>query len=215
MKVKICGLRSRENIAELAALKPDYMGFIFYKGSPRYVGEDFDESVTWGLPTSIKKVGVFVNDSLLNIFATTARYNLDYVQLHGEETPEMCRELRNYVKVIKAFPVGETFDYRVIDPYHACCDHFLFDTKSAGHGGSGLKFDHTLLNKEQIKKPFFVSGGIDTGNLNELKILNPYAIDLNSKFELSPGIKSTEKVRDLLNSNRFNPKPETRNKKTK
>lgn len=198
MQVKICGLKYRENIQQLALLQPGFMGFIFYKGSERYVGEDFDESITWNLPAAIKKVGVFVNETEMNILEIVARYNLDLVQLHGEETPEFCAELKKYVPVIKAFHINEQFDFRLLGEYRKSCSCFLFDTKGEGYGGTGKKFNWDLLQQHTIEKPYFLSGGIDTTDIEQLRYINPFAIDINSRFEEAPGMKNIEKTKELI-----------------
>ena len=149
-------MRNPQNITDIAALNPDYLGFIFYEKSKRYVGEDFDEAATYHLPTEksprfrdtagqakgIKKIGVFVNASMEYVLSKVKRYGLDLVQLHGEESPEFCRDLqRNNIPVIKVFAVGQTFDFSVLEPYKPHCNYFLFDTKGKEKGGNGMVFN--------------------------------------------------------------------------
>ena len=182
----------------VAELRPDFMGFIFYRGSKRYAGGDFDQDILWELPSPIKKVGVFVNEKIINVLEIVARFNLDLVQLHGEETPDTCMEIRKYVPVIKAFQVDENFNEAFLKEYEAVTDYFLFDTKSKDHGGSGKKFDWKIIEGMELNKPYFLSGGIETADLENLRGLNPFAIDVNSRFETEPGLKNIENLKELL-----------------
>jgi phosphoribosylanthranilate isomerase len=194
MKIKVCGLKDRENILEVLAANPDYLGFIFYKKSPRYAGEleaDFVYSINVA-----KKVGVFVNEKEMNILDLVARYGLDYVQLHGDESPEFCGSLAKSVPVIKSFHVDDSFDMKTVEAYAGFCKYFLFDSKSEQYGGSGKTFDHGKLNEYKLGIPFFLSGGISLENI-PTRISNAYALDVNSKFENSPGIKDIEKIKEL------------------
>lgn len=152
IKWKVCGLR--DNIVEVAALQPDYIGFIFYAKSPRYVGENF---VLPELANSkINKVGVFVNESLDIVHNTLVNYQLDYVQLHGNESPEFCENLiKKNVKIIKAFHVDETFDFGYLKAYELVTDYFLFDTKTNKYGGSGKSFNWNILKKYYMEKSTF------------------------------------------------------------
>ncbi|MGL2964370.1 phosphoribosylanthranilate isomerase [Flavobacterium sp. RSB2_4_14] len=193
MKIKICGMKFPENIGEVAALQPDYLGFIFYGKSPR----NFENSIPI-LDTSIQKVGVFVNATYEKIEEKVKQYNLDLVQLHGEETPELCAEIEtNLVKVIKAFSVDNQFNYNNLSNYNNSCSYFLFDTKGNNYGGNGVTFDWSILAKYHLEKPYFLSGGISLENTTALKEFlikdyakNCFAIDLNSKFEIEPGMKN-------------------------
>lgn len=198
VKLKICGMRDSTNITAVAALQPDYMGFIFYDQSPRYVGKDF---VMAQLPQTIKKVGVFVNEKTEVIQHTTERYKLDFVQLHGNEAPGQCKELRsNGISVIKAFSVDRNFNFKSIEPYAAYVTHFLFDTKGKNFGGNATAFDWALLDKYVQQVPFFLSGGITTENVLDAKnIKNPniHALDVNSGVEIFPGVKDVNKVREF------------------
>lgn len=199
MKIKICGMKIPSNILAVAALKPDFMGFIFYPKSPRYA-EPLDKHTLDLLPNSIQKIGVFVNETLENILTTIYKYKLDGVQLHGTEMSAMCKELRDagYI-VIKAFPIEAAYNFKVTKAYENSCDYFLFDTKTDIYGGSGVKFNWNILNEYTGKTPFLLSGGIAPDDADAiLKIDHPRlaGIDLNSKFELSPGLKSI----DLLNA---------------
>ena len=193
-KLKICGMKFFENILDVSALQPDYLGFIFYEKSAR-----FFEGEIPNLPKSIQKVGVFVNDNFENIISKIHKYQLNIVQLHGNETPEFCKEIRTFCKVIKVFSIDKTFDFYQLENYETVCDYFLFDTKGVLHGGNGYAFDWSILSKYKSQKPFFLSGGIDLENFNELKKLNLpiFAIDINSKFELEPGLKDLVKIKTI------------------
>ena len=195
-------MRNPQNITGIAALNPDYLGFIFYEKSKRYVGEDFDEAATYHLPKGIKKIGVFVNASMEYVLSKVKRYGLDLVQLHGEESPEFCRDLqRNNIPVIKVFAVGQTFDFSVLEPYKPHCNYFLFDTKGKEKGGNGMVFNWEVLKDYDNEKPFFLSGGLsleNVGKVKELQGLNIVAIDVNSGFEVAPALKDVEKVKQLM-----------------
>ena len=203
IKIKICGMKFSENISEIASLQPDYLGFIFYEKSPR----NFENNIP-DLSNSIKKVGVFVNASLEKIQEKVKQYELDFVQLHGDENPEFCHLLQqNEFKVIKAFSIDNQFYFNTLNNYNKYCDYFLFDTKGINYGGNGITFDWSVLENYHLDKPYFLSGGIGIENIDELKSFlakdyskNCIAIDCNSKLEISPGIKSTEKTKQLINA---------------
>lgn len=194
MKLKICGMKYPENILEVGALLPDYMGFIFWEKSARYFNGTIPELIK-----TIKKVGVFVNQSQEEILEKVAQYNLQAVQLHGNESIEFLSELKKQlpqkIEIIKVFSADENFDFEVIKPFEPVCDYFLFDTKGKLPGGNGTTFDWTILKKYNSAKPFFLSGGI---GINELKAIEEisksslpiYAVDVNSKFEIEPGLKN-------------------------
>jgi phosphoribosylanthranilate isomerase len=205
IKIKICGMRDVRNIVEVGSTGPDYMGFIFYKDSPRYVGSDF--YIPTNLPTSVKKVGVFVNESVENILSAVKIHQLDFVQLHGDESVEVCQKLKDAgISIIKVFRVDEEFDFSKTSAFNEVADYFLFDTKGKSYGGNAKKFDWDLLKEYDNKIPFFLSGGIDSSSVEEilaLKNLNLYAIDLNSGVELSPGLKSITKVSEAINNLRL------------
>jgi phosphoribosylanthranilate isomerase len=202
MKVKVCGMRDSDNIRDLLALAPDFMGFIFYDKSLRFVGEELDAELLKSFPRSTKKVGVFVNASPDYILRSVKKYDLQYVQLHGTETPDFCRNLRNRgISVIKAFSVDETFNFSMLNNYKPSCDFFLFDAKGDQFGGNGISFDWSLMNRYDNDKPFFISGGIDVASLdelNKLKHLKLYGVDINSKVEMSPGLKDIELVKAII-----------------
>ncbi|KQO21545.1 N-(5'-phosphoribosyl)anthranilate isomerase [Flavobacterium sp. Leaf82] len=191
MKLKICGMKYPENILEVGALLPDYMGFIFYEKSARYFTGTIPELIK-----TIKKTGVFVNESVENIIEKIKQHNLQAVQLHGDESVEYCKELKNKiskkVEIIKVFSVGDDFDFEVLKPFENVCDYFLFDTKGKLPGGNGTTFDWKILKNYKSDKPFFLSGGIGIEEIAAIKNLKlpVYAIDVNSKFEIESGLKN-------------------------
>ncbi len=195
-------MRGAGNIIDVAALKPDYMGFIFYEKSKRFVGNKF--SIPGKFPLEIKRVGVFVNDNTEKILNVVSKHELDYVQLHGDETPTVCMTLKtNKIGVIKVFSVDTSFDFELTKPYQEYSDFFLFDTKSENYGGTGKSFDWSLLKMYNQQIPFFLSGGISIENLhsiNELKGMNLHAIDVNSGVETTPGLKEMAKVKSIMNN---------------
>ena len=199
--IKICGMKFPENIQAVAALQPDFMGFIFYPKSPRYA-EPLDEEILQLLPKSIKKIGVFVNENLENILTIVYKYKLDGVQLHGSENVEICRKLKDSgLLVLKAFPIADESNFRVTKTYEGACDFFLFDTKTEAYGGSGVKFDWQILNEYKGETPFLLSGGIAPDDAEAiLAIEHPKfaGIDLNSKFEVKPGLKNVEVLRQFI-----------------
>lgn len=201
-KLKVCGMRETSNIAHLQLLSPDYMGFIFYEKSKRYAGDTLEPSALSALNKSIERVGVFVNASNEEIAERITSFHLDLVQLHGDETPEQCRALKQQgISVIKAFAVDGSFDFGMTAPYEAVCDYFLFDTKGEGYGGTGKTFDWEVLKQYNNKVPFFLSGGVDVDSVSkirELQGLNIHAIDINSRFETEPGIKNIDKIRQFI-----------------
>ncbi len=219
MKIKVCGMRDSDNISSLIALKPDYVGFIFYKNSKRFVA-DFPQN---DFPKSIKKVGVFVNEELNGLVNKVKDYQLDCIQLHGNETPEYCDKLRlsleylelpntkgslvskpHQIKIIKAFAIDESFSFKLTEGYKMQCDYFLFDTKGKGYGGTGLKFNWDILKNYNGETPYFLSGGICLEDVGQLSLFikkresdHCYAIDINSRFEDSPGLKNIEKIKEF------------------
>lgn len=195
MKLKICGMKYLENIQEVATMQPDYLGFIFYDKSPRFFNGEIPT-----LPKFTKKVGVFVNAYLDDILDKVRSYNLQFVQLHGDETPDFCKLFkRTDAKVIKVFSVDDTFNFDVITPYETVCDYFLFDTKGRQPGGNGTVFNWEILKKYPSQKPFFLSGGIGLEEIEKIKKLELpiYALDVNSKFEIEPGLKNTPLLKKL------------------
>ncbi len=213
MKLKVCGMRDQTNIQELAELKPDYMGLIFYQKSKRYVGDTF-RLPPWqeGQP---KRVGVFVNHTLDFIFSQVIRYELALIQLHGDESAEFCahvkspvlrgaRDVPHEVKTVKAFALHEDFDFDILKDYEPHCDYFLFDTKGTAYGGTGRTFNWEILKQYMLTKPLFMSGGLSLENTEELlkfieaNNLPVHVLDVNSRFEMEPGLKDIQKVKKLV-----------------
>lgn len=201
MKLKVCGMRDTKNIEQLLQLNPDFVGFIFYEKSPRNVGEELDQELLKNFPSATKKVGVFVNAPLEFVKSKVAKFGLDYVQLHGDESVDYVAQLYAVgIGVIKVFSVGEEFDFSRLGQYNPFVDFFLFDTKTPARGGSGRRFNWDLLKAYDQRVPFFLSGGISLENLEDvskLEGMNVYAIDVNSKFEISPGLKDMHKLKAL------------------
>jgi phosphoribosylanthranilate isomerase len=194
IKIKICGMREPENIMEVADINPEMIGFIFYPGSLRYAGETLKPENLIYLPEKIKRVGVFVNSDPEKIKLTIRQYSLDMVQLHGDETPETCQMLNETgISVIKAFNIRNREDFKFCEKYIKWTKYFLFDASTSRYGGSGNKFEWKLLDNYNLGHPFILSGGIAPGDeSNIIKITNPSfcGIDLNSRFEISPGFKN-------------------------
>jgi phosphoribosylanthranilate isomerase len=202
MKIKVCGLREISNIRSVSELDVDYLGFIFYASSPRCV-PNADEYLSECIHGMTKPtIGVFVNASLEDILATASRYNLKIIQLHGNESPVLCQSLhsRGY-KIIKAFSISDVDDLQQTATYESSVDYFLFDTKTAGYGGSGVSFDWSILSSYNGEIPFFLSGGLGMESLPALSKFSHdrlAGIDLNSRFEHTPGRKDIQKLRDFI-----------------
>lgn len=196
MKLKVCGMKEKKNIEAVAEIGPDYMGFIFYRPSPRFVGDDF---VMPSIPDRVKRVGVFVNDTTESILDKSRKHNFQIVQLHGAESVEQCEELRSHnVVVIKVFSMKDEFDFRTLNAYKPAVDFFLFDTKGKLYGGNAERFNWEILEGYDQQIPFFLSGGIGPDQLKDLEALthmNIHAIDVNSGVELSPGVKDIQKLK--------------------
>lgn len=198
MKIKVCGMKL--NVDEVAALTPDYLGFIFYEMSPRnFTGEISGES------TSIKKVGVFVNEKISVILNKIEQYELHAVQLHGSESEVFCKELKILkpeIELWKAFSIAEGFEFKLLEIYNSI-DKILLDTKGLKPGGNGVKFNWKLLENHKINKPFILSGGIGLGDKKEIQRLksiqpNLQIIDINSQFEIKEGLKNVEMVKEFI-----------------
>jgi len=223
MKLKVCGMKYQDNIAEVAALQPDYMGLIFYEKSARFLQAEIPK-----VSKKIKKTGVFVDASFNYISEQINYYKLQAIQLHGSETPEFCEKLKRHyeesnnevissnrlplsntrdhndvkLEIIKVFSIKDTFDFRVLEPYESVCDYYLFDTKGKLPGGNGYTFNWNILENYPSTKPYFLSGGIgldEVGNIKKFQKSNAskycYAIDVNSGFEIEPGLKNIEKLK--------------------
>jgi phosphoribosylanthranilate isomerase len=198
MKIKICGMKYSENILEVSQLLPDYLGFIFWKKSSRYFDGEIPE-----IPKSIKKVGVFVNATSEEIILKIKEYDLNVIQLHGNENPEFCKKLKQKnIEIIKVFSVNDDFNFSILEPFENACDYFLFDTKGKLPGGNGITFNWQILQHYKLTKPFFLSGGIGLEEIENIKKLNLpiYAIDVNSKFEIEAGLKNIEQLKQLVGS---------------
>ena len=193
MRLKVCGMRELENISALSELDPNYIGFIFWSESSRFVNKK-----TPPLDKKIIKTGVFVDATFDYILTKIKDHQLDAVQLHGQESCSYCKVIKDYgLEVIKSFSIKNTFDFNILEDYENSCDYYLFDTKGKLPGGNGFTFDWKILNEYPSQKPFFLSGGIGVDNLNEIKKLVKtklpiHAIDVNSKFETAPGNKNIE-----------------------
>jgi len=202
LKIKVCGITDPVNAAKVAGTGPDYMGFIFHPASKRYVGPVPDPALFSRIPRGILKTGVFVNEHPGIITAALPDYGLDIVQLHGNESPGYCRSLREAgLKIIKAFRMNPEFNFRILQSYEDTCEYFLFDTFTGSGGGSGLKFDWKILDNYLYDKPFFLSGGIGPGDIQkikEIRHLSFLGVDINSRFEISPGIKDHTKVNEFI-----------------
>ena len=200
--VKICGLRESDNIISAVSLKPLFLGFIFYSRSPRYAEGILSQGLMAVLPSDIRKTGVFVNSGFKEIVRIARSYSLDTIQLHGDEPPELCRKLKlEGYRVIKVFSISPGCDFISCRGYTNVTDYFLFDTKTGGHGGSGQKFDWRVFEEYNIDHPFFISGGIGPDDAALIRrIANPgfYGVDLNSRFELKPGLKDIERLRKFI-----------------
>ncbi|WP_410222374.1 phosphoribosylanthranilate isomerase [Pedobacter sp.] len=201
IKIKVCGMSRAANIAELASLQPHYMGFIFYPQSPRMITEVSAELIRY-IPESIRTTGVFVNEDTHKVETIVRQHGLKAIQLHGNESPGYCKNLQALnIEVIKAFGIDENFDFAVLEAYIDAVDFFLFDTQTKNYGGSGKTFNWKLLAQYTLQKPYFLSGGIDLQHADEIKKINDkrlYAIDLNSRFEIEPGLKDINKLQRFL-----------------
>jgi len=206
MNIKVCGITQFKQLQQLEALNIDYAGLIFYKDSPRYMGEKLSGKQLKEADFDIKKVGVFVNPTYSELLDAIDEYGLDIVQLHGNETPEMCEELSAEVEVIKAFRIAGDESINIdemVMPYDAVCDFYLFDTAGLkeSFGGTGQQFDWKILKKAKIEKPFFLSGGIGPDDVQKVRSFSHpdfFAIDINSKFEISPGVKDMAAILKFL-----------------
>lgn len=197
MIVKVCGMRDADNIRQVEECGADWMGFIFFSRSPRFVAD-----VPKYLPSKQKRMGVFVNASYDDIKAHVAAYGLDAVQLHGAETPDLCMRLHDDgLTVVKAFSLRSAADVQQTDGYAGACDYFLFDTPTATYGGSGRMFDWSLLAAYQGSTPFLLSGGLAPDSLDALAAFSHpqwAGIDLNSGFETQPALKNPQALKSFI-----------------
>ncbi|MBH1959676.1 MAG: phosphoribosylanthranilate isomerase [Flavobacteriia bacterium] len=204
MKLKVCGLTKLNEVQELIDLKTDFLGFIFYPKSPRYVLNHLSLSQIYGIKHS-GKVGVFVNESVENIAAIAQDAALNFIQLHGDEDENYIDELRSIlnseIKIIKVIRVGSQSieELQKTINHQRTVNYILFDTDAKAFGGTGKTFDWQILDGLEITKPYFLSGGISLDNFNEIKKIeeHPFALDINSKFETEPGVKDLQKIKQL------------------
>ena len=193
-------MRGAENISELIKLNPDYMGFIFYEKSKRFVST-FPEVE---IPSEIKKVGVFVNETIDEVIEIAEEHGLGAIQLHGNESPEYCEELKvlmiREVEIFKAFSVDDDFDFSITEAYQKMCDYLLFDTKGKEYGGNGVKFNWQVLDNYKGETPFLLSGGISKVDASEIRNISHKAfagIDINSGFEIEPALKNIANIKEF------------------
>ena len=199
MNIKVCGITSLKQLQQLDGLNIDFAGLNFYESSPRYVGENIDAETLIQADLDVRTVGIFVDDDYETVMEKVEKYELHMVQLHGSESPELCKELSADTEVVKVFAIDDNVKDidDLVAPYDAVCDYYLFDTASEAKGGSGKKFNWDLLSKAKIEKPFFISGGIATSDavaLKNFKHPDFYGVDINSKFEKSAGVKDMAAV---------------------
>jgi phosphoribosylanthranilate isomerase len=201
MKVKICGLTEKQNLLDVLSLCPDYIGLNFYPASKRFAGDDKELPSLMHSIIDACKTGVFVNERQEIILETVNAYNLNCVQLHGDEPPAACAEINTSNPVIKAFQVIPAFDFKQLHNYVGSCAYFLFDNPSASYGGSGQCFDWNILHNKEIPLPFFLSGGIGPNHVTRLKNFKHdqlMGVDVNSKFEHSPGVKNINDLKAFI-----------------
>ncbi|WP_235841744.1 phosphoribosylanthranilate isomerase [Confluentibacter sediminis] len=201
VKLKVCGMKYQDNIEQVAATQPDYLGFIFYNKSVR----NFDLEYIPEVSKNIKKTGVFVDAEIDEVIKNIHLHHLHAVQLHGNESTDYCKKLKSYdIEIIKAFSVDYNFNFDDLKPYETVCNYYLFDTKGRLAGGNGYTFDWSLLKNYPSTKPYFLSGGIGIEEIeNVLSFLHRqeskycYALDVNSKFETDPGLKNIELLKEF------------------
>lgn len=195
INIKVCGITTLKQLQQLEGLNIAFAGLIFAKESPRYMGNKLKPEEIEGLDLDIKKIGVFVNADYEEIMPIAEKYELDIIQLHGDESPELCADLSDDLEVMKAFRIGvntESIDKKIKE-YDDVCDYYLFDTVSdEARGGTGQKFDWKKITDSKIEKPFFLSGGIgpeDAEAVKKFKHPDFFGVDINSRFEKEPGVK--------------------------
>lgn len=197
--IKVCGMKYDHNIHAVALMNPDFLGFIFYPASPRFVGSDFSMPT---LTSSIMKTGVFVDESLDTVVSIATKHHLDYIQLHGHESSDYCARLKSQeCSIIKAFSIDDQFNFTTTDSFQPFCDYFLFDTKGINPGGNGVAFDWEVLARYTGQVPFFLSGGIGPASIDSiLKFHHPKmaGLDLNSRFESEPGKKDAKRLQEFI-----------------
>jgi len=197
MITKVCGINSQENLAHISSLAIDMIGFNFYPQSKRYL-----ESKLALKKENFERVGVFVNANLSSLAKIQKDHALDYLQLHGDENLEYCKKAKSIAPIIKVFRIQEGFDFNITEAFQAVSKYFLFDTFTKSYGGSGEKFSWSTLNNYMFETPFILSGGIsaeDADNISKLNHPKFAGVDLNSRFEITPGVKDREKLKHFLN----------------
>ena len=207
MELKVCGITQLEQLLALQEIGVDYAGLIFYEGSPRFIGaHNLEAFILKQTEITIKRIGVFVNAKEDEIRKAVDDWKLDRVQLHGEESPVFCEKISNHVKTIKAFRVKEeeSLAYKVA-PYENAVEYYLFDAMGKQYGGTGNKFDWKVIAEANIQKPYFLSGGLGPDDVADIQAFtqtnsNCFAIDVNSRFEVKPGIKNLEIVKTFAES---------------
>ena len=206
MQVKVCGIAQLEQAQALDAMGINFIGFIFYPASKRYVLANLSLAQLAAFkPTYAKKVGVFVNESIEQVMETVKEAGLDLVQLHGDESIVYCTVLNQFVPVIKVFRVGKALpDYA---GYENAATYYLFDTDSTLYGGTGQHFNWEIIKNENFNQPYFLSGGIGPNDVHGIEVMqktkagkNLSVIDINSQFETSPGIKNLEKIKTFVDA---------------
>jgi len=206
MKIKICGLKDPGNIKSVAALTPDYMGFICYHLTPRFIADMPADALEF-LPVTINKTAVLVDENAETIHSLIDKFGFNTIQLHGSEGPDFTNSFRNKVTVIKAFGLNDDFNFEQLNAYAGKVDFFLFDTKTKLYGGSGETFDWRILDNYQLNIPFFLSGDLSLDNLEEVRQIDHpqfYGVDLNSKFEIAPGLKDIDKLKQAFEMLKYN-----------
>jgi len=202
LKIKVCGMKSAENRESLEQLPVDYFGYIFYPGSPRYVGNLEPDMLDSLISGTRFRTGVFVDAPVSEVISIAKNHKLTHIQLHGKETPAVCEKIRKGgFKVIRSFAVHPDFDFGVCKPYADVSDLFLFDTKGKMYGGTGQKFNWKMLEKYSLEVPFFLSGGIGPGDEAAISAFSHpmlHGIDLNSGFEDKPGLKNFNRLKEFI-----------------
>jgi phosphoribosylanthranilate isomerase len=206
MKLKVCANTLPEQVNGLDEMGVALAGFNFYPRSPRYMRQKISPEKMRQIKGKIIKVGVFVNAPYEELMKTVEDYRLDMVQLHGDETPVYCERIADYISVIKAFRLSDNDSIEwMTKPYHRVCDFFMFDTLGVGYGGTGKKFDWTILEQSPPGKPYFLSGGIEADDVEKLKEFAKtpageklFAIDISSKFEIAGGVKDMNKIKTFI-----------------
>ncbi len=194
-------MKQSQNIQEVLNSGLDYMGFIHYPKSKRFVGESFVVPELIQSNAKVKSVAVMVNQPLEDLLVGEKFKQYDLLQLHGDESPEYCYKLKGAgYKIIKAFGINSSFDFEVLNEYESVIDYFLFDTKSDQYGGTGMQFSWSVLENYRLDKPYFLSGGISPDNITQIEQIKvqPYCIDINSKFEIEPGLKDSKLVSEAI-----------------